>query len=304
MIKFENVSKKYGENKSVKNSSFEIYENEIVGLIGPNGAGKSTTMKLMLSLAEPTTGNITISGFKADEMPKELKKHIGYLPETPPLYDDMTVYEYLYFVCQLKSIKKDEVTDEIVRVMDCLNISDMRGRLIKNLSKGYKQRVGFAGAIVGSPKILILDEPTVGLDPKQIIDIRNLILELSKDMSIVISSHILWEISEICTRLIIMKNGEIVADGKKEDIIAEHNKEATIEVEFIGSITEVENIFKTLSEKCVIKECGDETVTVTSVSSDDIREKIYDATKKSQLKIIKMNKIVMSLEDIFISLTK
>ncbi len=304
MLQFVNVSKKYGENESLKNSSFQIHENEIIGLIGPNGAGKSTTMKLMVSLAEPTSGEVLYNNQRIDTVQKELQKNIGYLPEIPPLYDDMTVFEYLSFVCDIKLIEKEFRNAEIERVMGCLSLVDMRFRLIKNLSKGYKQRVGFAGAIIGKPKLLILDEPTVGLDPQQIIDIRNLIIALSKDMSIVISSHILSEISEVCTRLIIMKKGNIVADGKKEDILAKYNKDYIVELEFKSSKESVAKVFDSFSGKAEIKVKDESVIVVKIISENDIREEIYNCIKKSNLMLLKMNSVSMSLEDIFITLTK
>ncbi|MDE7093893.1 MAG: ABC transporter ATP-binding protein, partial [Oscillospiraceae bacterium] len=218
MVEIKNLSKYYGTNPAVKGIDFEIRDNEILGFLGPNGAGKSTTMNIIAGYLPSTGGTVTINGFDITEQASEAKKCIGYLPEIPPVYPDMRVEEYLNFVAGLKGVPKAERKQQVESSMERLHITDMRRRLIRNLSKGYKQRVGFAQALLGNPKILILDEPTVGLDPTQVMEVRNLILELKKDHSIIFSSHILAEVSAVCERVVIINKGEIMAIDTIENL--------------------------------------------------------------------------------------
>lgn len=311
MLKVENLRKSYGNIESVKDISFNIGENEIVGLLGPNGAGKSTTMRMITGYIFQDFGKVEVMGIDMVENPVEAKKYIGYLPEIPPLYMDMTVEEHLDFICSLKKINKRYRENEIIRVCNMLNIFEVKGRLIKNLSKGYKQRIGFAAAILGSPKILILDEPTVGLDPQQIIDIRNLIKELSKSMSIIISSHILSEITSVCSRIIIVKNGTIIADGTQTEIENNYSSENNIEMIVKGDFKKIENILNEYFQdkiKVIFKSensNGETNFIVTSNKNYDAREDLFKCISNfsNEISIITMKPINVSLEEIFIDIT-
>ena len=218
MIEVNNLTKQYGQHKAVDNISFKVEKGEILGFLGPNGAGKSTTMNIITGYISATEGTVKVDGFDILEQPGEVKKRIGYLPELPPLYMDMTVEEYLTFVCNIKKVSVHKQKEMLGKVMNAVKITDMRKRLIKNLSKGYKQRVGLAQAMIGEPQVLILDEPTVGLDPKQIIEIRNVIKSLGKDHTIILSSHILSEVSAVCDRVLIINKGKIVAIDTPENL--------------------------------------------------------------------------------------
>ena len=219
VIEICGLTKKYGSKKAVDNISFKVRRGEILGFLGPNGAGKSTTMNILTGYISATSGSVRVDGLDVLENPKEVKKKIGYLPENPPLYFDMTVREYLKFVYELKGAKKPE-REHIDEVMEIARISHMADRMIKNLSKGYKQRVGLAQALIGDPEVLILDEPTVGLDPKQIIEIRNVIRELGKDRTVILSTHILQEVSAVCDRVAIINRGRLVALDTLESLSA------------------------------------------------------------------------------------
>ena len=218
MIEVKNLVKKYGNHLAVDDLSFTVEEGQIYGFLGPNGAGKSTTMNIMTGYIGATSGEVLVNGHDILKKPELAKKCIGYLPEIPPLYVDMTVSEYLSFAAELKKIKKSEIEEAVDEVLELVQLEDVRDRLIKNLSKGYKQRVGLAQAVLGYPEIIILDEPTVGLDPKQIIEIRNLISRLGKNHTIILSSHILSEIQAVCKRVIIINRGEVVADDTAENL--------------------------------------------------------------------------------------
>ena len=211
MIEVKNVTKKYGKAVAVDDISFTIKEGEIVGLLGPNGAGKSTTMNMITGFIEPTQGEIIIDGLDMSRKPKKAKKEIGYMPEGVPLYTDLTVKEFVTYMAEIKQVSSKERKEKVQKIIEQTGLKDVQNKLTKNLSRGYKQRVSMAGALVGEPKILILDEPTVGLDPKQITEIRNLIKELGKTHTVILSSHILSEVSQICNKVIIINKGKIVA---------------------------------------------------------------------------------------------
>lgn len=217
MIKVTNLSKKYGNHVAVRNVSFTVNDGEVLGFLGLNGAGKSTIMNIMTGYISMTTGSVEINGCDILENPAEAKRHIGYLPELPPLYPDMTVKEYLYFMYDLKKARLPKAP-HIEEICDLVKLQNVYGRLIKNLSKGYRQRVGIAQALIGNPDVIILDEPTVGLDPKQIIEIRNLIHHLGKNHTVIVSSHILSEIQSVCDRILVINNGELIADGAPEEL--------------------------------------------------------------------------------------
>lgn len=218
MITISNLTKKYGDKYALDNISFNVKKGEVLGFLGPNGAGKSTTMNIITGYISYTDGSVNIDGYDILENPIEVKKKIGYLPEIPPLYLDMVVWDYLEFVYELKKIKTEDEKSHIQQVIDMVKIDNVKNRKIANLSKGYRQRVGLAGALIGDPEILILDEPTVGLDPKQIIEIRNVIKELGKEKTVILSSHILSEISAVCDRVIIINKGKFVAEDTPKNL--------------------------------------------------------------------------------------
>ena len=229
IVEINNLVKKYGDNVAVNDLSLNIDSKGVYGFLGPNGAGKSTTMNVLTGYIGATSGTVIINGYDIFKEPEEAKKNVGYLPEIPPLYQDMTVYEYLEFVSKIKKIKKKERKACIEQSLEMTRTTEVRERLIRNLSKGYKQRVGIAQAIMGMPDLIILDEPTVGLDPKQIIEIRDLIRNLGKEHTVILSSHILTEISEVCENIFIISQGKLVASGREEELIEELAGENRIE---------------------------------------------------------------------------
>ena len=235
MIEINNLVKSYGDKKAVKGISFTVNDDEVLGFLGPNGAGKTTTMNIITGYLSSTSGTVKVNGHDILEEPELAKKEIGYLPENPPLYTDMTVNEYLSFICDLKGVAKDKRKEQLVNIKSMVKIEDVQDRLIGNLSKGYKQRVGIAQALVGNPSILILDEPTVGLDPNQIIEIRRLIKSLSKTHSIIISSHILSEIQEIADRVVIINRGKIAAVDSLSDLSKRLSGQSKLLLTFRGS---------------------------------------------------------------------
>lgn len=308
MIEVTGLSKRYGTYLAVENVSFSINKGEIVGFLGPNGAGKSTIMNILTGYLSLTQGKVTIDGFDIAENPEEAKKRIGYLPELPPLYTDMKVREYLNFVYDLKKVKfpKGPHIDEIMRLV---RIDHVQNRLIKNLSKGYRQRVGFAQALVGNPDVLILDEPTVGLDPQQIIEIRNLITRLGKNHTIILSSHILSEIQAVCDRIIIINYGEIIADDLQdnlsEKLSTDHSLVARVicdERDMLAALKTVKNV------KDVVllgkKESGAFDFEIIPEEGADVRADVSGriAERKKQLLSLTSNRL--TLEQIFLKLTQ
>ena len=246
MIEVENLTKKYGSHVAVDNLSFRVERGMIYGFLGPNGAGKSTTMNMMTGYIAATSGTVKINGYDILKNPEQAKKSIGYLPELPPVYPDMTVYEYLRFVAELKKVKKNERQAQIEDVMKQTQIEDVKGRLIKNLSKGYKQRVGLAQAIIGYPEVIILDEPTVGLDPKQIIEIRELIRELAKKHTIILSSHILSEVSAVCDHIMIISKGKLVASDTPEGLMTLLKGGRQMKLSVLGEQSKVEELLQSM----------------------------------------------------------
>lgn len=314
MIEVRNLVKKYGDHKAVDQLSFHVDKGQIYGFLGPNGAGKSTTMNIMTGYIASTEGEVIIAGHNILEEPEEAKKHIGYLPEQPPLYMDMTVEEYLKFVSELKKIPKAERKDQVENIMQMVGITDMKNRLIKNLSKGYKQRVGLAQAILGYPEIIILDEPTVGLDPKQIIEIRDLIKKLSENHTIILSSHILSEVSAVCDYVMIINHGKLVASDTTENLSKMTMGSNTLELEIKGKKEAIADILKQIGQ---IKEYewketqeyseqqGEITaLSITTEENIDIREEIFYKMAEAKLPILKMQSTKVSLEDIFLELTE
>lgn len=248
MIEVKDLVKRYSKNTAVDHLNFHVQKGQIYGFLGPNGAGKSTTMNMMTGYLDPTEGQILINGYDVAEEPMEARKCIGYLPEIPPLYPDMTVLEYLRFAAELKQLPKNERSTEIERVMDETRIKDMENRLIRHLSKGYKQRVGLAQALLGDPEVLILDEPMVGLDPKQIIEIRELIRGLGKKHTVILSSHILSEISSICDHVLIISNGKLVASGTPENLGSYMKHTDAMELQVRGSKEACEQAIELLKQ--------------------------------------------------------
>lgn len=308
MIEVQNLTKTYGQIKAVKNVNFTVNKGEILGFLGPNGAGKSTTMNIITGYLPSTSGTVRVSGFDISEEPREVKKRIGYLPELPPLYMDMTVSEYLNFVSELKEVDKAKRKKQIDEIMNLVRITDVRGRLIKNLSKGYRQRVGMAQALVGSPDVLIMDEPTIGLDPKQIIEIRKLIKSLGKDHTIILSSHILPEVSAICERVVIINKGEIAAIDTPENLSRVFGSSSRLTVTVAGPKSSVLGYINGIYgikyvEPHIEKEKDVISYIVESDKEMDIRRPLFFAMAKAGYPILEMRSLDMTLEDIFLQLT-
>ena len=308
MIEVKNLVKRYGDHVAVKNLSFTVEEGQIYGFLGPNGAGKSTTMNIITGYLASTEGEVLINGHNILEEPEEAKKCIGYLPELPPVYTDMTVLEYLKFVAELKKIPKDQRKKQILEVMNLVKITDMQNRLIKNLSKGYRQRVGLAQAVLGFPEIIILDEPSVGLDPKQIIEIRELIRQLAKKHTVILSSHILAEVREVCDYILIISKGKLVASDTPENLERNLGDSDLIEIETKASPDEVRRILETVDGIRSIStkhlENGITWAQVQEKKNTDIREKVFQAFAQNHQPLLKLNPLQVSLEDVFMELTQ
>ena len=307
MIEVKNVVKKYGDFTAVENINFNIKEGEIVGLLGPNGAGKSTTMNMLTGFIEPTEGEIIINGYDITKKSQKAKKQIGYMPEGVPLYNDLTVKEFVSYMADLKMISKRDKKENIRKVIEQTNLSDVQNKLIRNLSRGYKQRVSMAGALVGAPKILILDEPTVGLDPKQITEIRTLIKSLGKSHTIILSSHILSEVSQICNKVIIINKGKIVATDTPENL----EKKVTNQNCIYVTVEDLDNKVEKIKEKIkgiqkleLIQENEDGTKQYMIEANDktDLRKAIFAEFAKENITIFEMKKADTTLEDAFMKL--
>ena len=308
MIEVKNLVKKYGDHLAVDHLSFHVEKGQIYGFLGPNGAGKSTTMNIMTGYIASTDGEVIINGHNILEEPEEAKKCIGYLPEQPPLYFDMTVKEYLKFAAELKKVPRDRRENQIKDVMKMVGITNMQERLIKNLSKGYRQRVGLAQAILGYPEIIILDEPTVGLDPKQIIEIRELIRKLAKNHTIILSSHILSEVSEVCDYILIINNGKLVASDTTDNLEKMTMGSNTLELSVKGDRERLKNILDQMEEIREVEWVKSEeqdlvSLKITTDENTDVREKIFYKMAEKQMPIMDMHSTKISLEDIFLELT-
>ena len=308
MIKVEGLSKIYGEHIAVDDISFEVKEGHIYGFLGPNGAGKSTTMNIITGYISPSAGTVEVNGYVMGKDTLKAKKSIGYLPEIPPLYPDMNVKEYLTFVAKIKGVEKDKRAEEIERVMKATDILDMSGRLIKHLSKGYKQRVGIAQAILGSPKVIILDEPTVGLDPEQIIEVRNLIKSLKGEHTVILSSHILSEISATCDEVLMIANGRMIACDTTENLLKNHKNVKTIKINVKGDKEKIEEVLKSidsLEDVKFIEDKGESCLfEVTCDPAKDVREEVSFALSDARLLILEMSEETSTLEDIYLTLVK
>ncbi len=306
MIEINNIVKNYGSKFALDDISFKVAKGEIVGFLGPNGAGKSTTMNILTGYLSSTSGEAKVGGIDILENPNEAKKLIGFLPEQPPLYIDMTVEEYLNFVYDIKACKLKRAA-HIAEVMKVTKIDDVRHRLIKNLSKGYKQRVGIAQALIGNPPVIIFDEPTVGLDPKQIIEIRNLIRNLGKTHTVILSTHILTEVQSVCDRIIIINEGKIIADEKTESITQAVEDNRRFSVKICGPVREVQNVLSNIqgvisAEQTGERELDSYTYIVESEKGVDIRKPLFYAMSEHNWPVIGLEAVGMNLEEVFIKI--
>ncbi|NCB93429.1 MAG: ABC transporter ATP-binding protein [Clostridia bacterium] len=309
MIEVKNLVKRYGDHLAVDHLSFHVEKGQIYGFLGPNGAGKSTTMNIMTGYIASTEGEVFIDGHNILEDPEGAKKCIGYLPEQPPLYFDMTVGEYMKFAAELKKLPKSERKENVEEVMKLVGIDQMRDRLIKNLSKGYKQRVGLAQAILGYPEIIILDEPTVGLDPKQIIEIRDLIKKLSEKHTVILSSHILSEVSAVCDYIMIINHGKLVASDTTENLSKMTLGSNTLELEIKGTKDKIESLLEKIEsiQSMDWKESKEGDISELVIKTDekeDIREDLFYLMAENKMPIVKMQSTKVSLEDVFLELTE
>ena len=309
LIEVNNLVKRYGDHKAVDHLSFSIEKGKIYGFLGPNGAGKSTTMNMITGYIASTEGSVVIDGHDILEEPEEAKKCIGYLPEQPPLYFDMTVLEYLRFVADLKKIPREKKMSMIEEVMDMVKITDMKHRLIKNLSKGYRQRVGIAQAVLGYPEVIILDEPTVGLDPKQINEIRELIKGLKKKHTVILSSHILSEVSAVCDYVLIISHGKLVASDTPENLAKLAAGSNNLNMLIKGNRSEIQNALAEVEgiKRIKLEKSSEENIWNASLTLDenkDIREAVFYSMVKADCPILEMKTKRASLEEVFLELTE
>lgn len=307
MIEVKNVTKKYGKFVAVDNISFTINEGEIIGLLGPNGAGKSTTMNMLTGFIEQTDGEIIINGYNMLKKPKDAKKEIGYMPEGVPLYTDLAVKEFVTYMAEIRKVDRKVRKDKVEKIINQTGLKDVEKKLIKNLSRGYKQRVSMAGALVGEPKILILDEPTVGLDPKQITEIRNLIKELGKNHTIILSSHILSEVSQICNKVIIINKGKIVAVDTPENLEEKVSSKNCVYITVEDAENKMKNIKKKIKEITNLEllqnnEDGTKQYMIESKENVDLRKTLFTELAKENITIFEMKKADSTLEDAFMKL--
>ena len=307
MIEVKNVTKKYGKVVAVDDISFTINEGEIIGLLGPNGAGKSTTMNMLTGYIEQTEGQIIIDGYDMLRKPKKAKREIGYMPEGVPLYTDLTVKEFVNYMAEIKKVDKKTRKEQVKKVIEQTGLKDVEKKLTRNLSRGYKQRVSLAGALVGEPKILILDEPTVGLDPKQITEIRNLIKELGKTHTVILSSHILSEVSQICNKVIIINKGKIIAidtPEKLEEKVSNNNRVYVTVEDKENKMDNMKNKIKDIKKLELIEknEDGTKQYMIESDNETDLRKTIFSEFAKENITIFEMKKADSTLEDAFMKL--
>ena len=308
MIQVENLVKKYGIHTAVDDLSFTVDKGQIYGFLGPNGAGKSTTMNIMTGYIAASSGTVKINNYDILKEPEKAKKCIGYLPEMPPLYTDMTVWEYLMFVAELKKVPKNERIGHVEEIIAKLQLEEVEERLIRNISKGYKQRVGLAQALIGYPEVLILDEPMVGLDPKQIIEMRDLIKSLAKEHTIILSSHILSEVRAVCDHIMIISKGKLVASGSPEELQEMMQVKVELEITVLGTREQVDNILQGIDniesyEIEAAQESGAVKARIDVTDNADIRKDLSLTLSGAGLPILSMNRLEKSLEDIFLELT-
>lgn len=308
MIEISHLVKKYGDHYAVKDLDVTIENGQIYGFLGPNGAGKSTTMNIITGYLAPTSGTVKIEGHDIMKEPEEAKKKIGYLPEIPPLYQEMTVEEYLRFAAELKKIPAKQQKEAVEAAIDMAKLSDVRKRLIANLSKGYKQRTGLAQAVLGDPDVIILDEPTVGLDPKQMIEMRELIRGLKEKHTVILSSHILSEVSMVCDRILIISKGVLVAGDTPEGLQEKMQGATSLEVIIKGSAEILKNLLSSMEgiERVSCEDAKDGTVKVSlwEKAGCDVREKLFYTLAENRMPILSLQKSEETLEDIFLQLTE
>ena len=307
MIEVKNFTKKYGDFLAVENISFTVKDGEIVGLLGPNGAGKSTTMNAITGYIEQTEGEIIVNGYDTIKKAKKAKREIGYMPEGVPLYDDLSIKEFVTYMAELRKVNRKERKQKVEDIIKKVGLLDMKNKLIKNLSRGQKQRVSFAGALIGDPKILILDEPTVGLDPKQITEIRSLIKDLGKNHTVILSSHILSEVSQICDRVVIINKGKIVAEDTPENLENRASNKNIIYITVEDSDNKTEKIkekIRGIEEIKFIEELEDKTKKYEIIGSkdEDLRKTIFTEFAKEGITILEMKKPEATLEDAFMKI--
>ena len=307
MIEVKNVTKKYGSTIAVDDVSFEVKDGEVVGFLGPNGAGKSTTMNMITGFIEPTMGQIIVNGNDISKRSRKAKKEIGYMPENVPLYYELTAKEFVSYMAELKLVKRSERKQEVEKVLKETGLEDVKNKLIRNLSRGYKQRVSMAGALVGNPDVIILDEPTVGLDPKQITEIRSLIKELGKNHTVILSTHILSEVSQICERVIIINKGKIVAIDTPENLEKTTREKNGIMVTVEDpkdNMSHLKDKIKEIDSVELVKdnEDGTKQYLITTSTDMDLRKPLFEVLPKEEIVIFELRKTETTLEDAFIKL--
>ena len=307
MIEVKNVTKKYGSTIAVDDVSFEVKDGEVVGFLGPNGAGKSTTMNMITGFIEPTMGQIIVNGNDISKRPRKAKKEIGYMPENVPLYYELTAKEFVSYMAELKLVKRSERKQEVEKVLKETGLEDVKNKLIRNLSRGYKQRVSMAGALVGNPDVIILDEPTVGLDPKQITEIRSLIKGLGKNHTVILSTHILSEVSQICERVIIINKGKIVAIDTPENLEKTTREKNGIMVTVEDpkdNMSHLKDKIKEIDSVELVKdnEDGTKQYLITTSTDMDLRKPLFEVLPKEEIVIFELRKTETTLEDAFIKL--
>ncbi|HAG12239.1 MAG TPA: ABC transporter [Ruminococcus sp.] len=307
MVEIKNLTKFYGSHPAVQDISFTVGDHEVLGFLGPNGAGKSTTMNMITGCLPSTSGTVLVDGHDIAKEPLEVKKLIGYLPELPPVYPEMRVQDYLMFVAGLKRVPRNERKKQVDRAMERLRITDVNKRIIGNLSKGYRQRVGFAQALLGSPKFLILDEPTVGLDPRQVMDVRKLIQELAQDHTIIFSTHILAEVTAVCERVVIINKGQIRAVDTIKNLENSVDGKHTLRMKVEGDMTKVTGIINSIEGVLGIDEVEFDSVGINAftvaVKSDEVRKPLVAALVEQDCMVLEITSRTSSLEDVFVSLT-
>ena len=307
MIEVKNVTKKYGSTVAVDNISFDVKDGEVVGFLGPNGAGKSTTMNMITGFIEPTSGQIIVNGNDISKKQKKAKKDIGYMPENVPLYYELTAKEFITYMAELKMVKRNVRKQEVQEVIKEVGLEEVQNKLIRNLSRGYKQRVSMAGALIGNPDVIILDEPTVGLDPKQITEIRNLIKKLGPKHTVILSTHILSEVSQICERVIIINKGKIIAIDTPENLEKATKEKNSISITVEDPKDNMQNLKEKIKEIETIEfkrdnNDGTKQYIVTSSSDVDLRKKLFEVLPKEEIVIFELKKTETTLEDAFIKL--
>lgn len=308
MIEIQHVTKRYGDKLAVNDASFTIREGEILGFLGRNGAGKTTTMNIITGYISASSGTVTLDGYDILANPREVKRRIGYLPEIPPLYPDMTVNEYLRFVCAIKDVRQSRVKSHLDDITSLVGLEEVRGRLIRNLSKGYRQRVGMAQALVGNPEVVILDEPTVGLDPKQILEVRRLIRQLGENHTIVLSSHILPEVADVCDRLVIIHQGRIVAEDSLEHLIHPESETRKVRLRVAGPEEEVLSALRDTEgveqvDALGTREADSADYLLHAREGCDIRRAVFAAMAERGWPILIQRPVDLELEDVFLQLT-